>query len=337
MSPGPSIAIVIPAYDAAATLERVLPAARRAAGAGDLLVVDAGSGDATAERAAALGARVIRLARRAGPAEARNLGARSVDAEVVLFLDADCVPRADVVERVARAFSAEPDLVGLSGSYDDAPDHPGFFSRYMNLRHHCTHQLARREPASFWAGCGAVRRSAFLAAGGFDAERFPRPEIEDIELSVRLAAHGRTRLDPELQVKHLKRWTLRSVVETDVLRRAAPWARLILERGELPDDLNLRRSQRLAAALAPLALASVALAPAAALAGSGRWLAACAACVAASLAVSFDLVRCFARAGGPGFAAGAWLFHQVHLIYSAATFAVCALRHRWRPHGTGAA
>jgi hypothetical protein len=217
--------------------------------------------------------------------------------------------------------------VALCGSYDAHPPERNFFSLYMNLRHHYTHQRARREPATFWAGCGAVRREAFLRAGGFDAARYPRPEIEDIELAGRLRRLGSLRLDPDLQVTHLKRWTFRSVVETDLLCRALPWARLIRETGKLPDDLNLRRSQRVAAAVAPLALLALLLAPWAATTGRLALAAGCGAALAASLALSGGMVAFFARSVGPSFAIRAWLFHQVHLVYSALAFAVAG----WAP------
>jgi len=320
----PSVAVVVPAWDAADHLRRSLPATLRAAGGAGVLVVDAGSTDATSGVASALGARVLRLPRREGPALARNVGAQAVTAEVVLFLDADCVPHADVVERVRRAFQADPELVSLTGSYDPAPPAGNFFSQYMNLRHHHVHQGARREGATFWAGCGAVRRRVFLEVGGFDAVRYPRPQIEDIELGLRLRGRGRMRLDPDLQVTHLKRWTLRSVVETDVRARAIPWTRLVLETGRLPDDLNLRRSQRWAAALAPFALLGALGAPVAALAGRPLLAAASLCALLASLLVCADLVGCFWRRRGPGFALGGWLFHQVHLCYGAATFAALA-------------
>jgi GT2 family glycosyltransferase len=234
---------------------------------------------------------------------------------------------------VERAFSEAPDLVALFGSYDAEPPEPGFFSRYMNLRHHFTHQRGRGEASTFWAGCGAVRRSAFLAAGGFDAGRYPLPMIEDIELGLRLAPHGRIRLDPDLQVTHLKRWTLRSVVETDVLRRAVPWAELILESGRLPDDLNLRPRERVSAALAPFVLGAPLAAAALAWAGTPRLALLAALPVAASLWLQRDLLACFARAGGARFALGGWLFHQVHLVYAAATMAACSLRHALRRVG----
>jgi GT2 family glycosyltransferase len=330
------LAVVVPAYQAACFLVRSLPALRRAAPDLPIVVVDAGSSDETGSIARELGATTVRLPEREGPAGARNAGVKAVAAEVVLFVDADCVLHDDAIARVREAFRAEPELVGLCGSYDARPPERNFFSLYMNLRHHYTHQRARREPASFWAGCGAVRRDAFLRAGGFDATRYPRPEIEDIELAVRLRRQGRLRLDPDLQVTHLKRWTFRSVVETDLLRRALPWARLIRQTGELPDDLNLRLAERLAAGVAPLALLALPLGPWALASGRPFLAAACAAALATSVALAGGMLACFTRQAGVSFAARAWLFHQLHLVYSALVFASVAwLRRSRAPQRSG--
>jgi glycosyltransferase involved in cell wall biosynthesis len=324
------LAIVIPAYNAEHFLPQSLSAAVAAARGRTVLVVDAGSDDGTARRAETLGARVLRLEHRAGPAEARNAGARAVDAEVVLFLDADCVAHFDLVGRVLTAFAAEPGLVSVTGSYDDDPPERNFASSYMNLRHCWTHQRARRERSGFWAGCGAVRREAFLRAGGFDEQRYPVPMIEDIELGLRLARLGMTRLDPRLQVRHLKRWTLRSVVLTDIRRRAIPWSELILETGSMPDDLNLRRSQRFAAVLAPWVLLALPILPWAVATRRRELVAACAAAIVLAVALNLDLLRFFAKRRGRLFAVAAFVFHQVHLVYSAATLAGCTLRFRLR-------
>lgn len=322
-----SVAVVMPAYEAAHLLSRTLPAAIAAARGADVIVVDPGSSDDTAAVAEKLGARVHRLGRRAGPAEARNAGVELTDADVVLFVDSDCEAAADVVDITRRAFAGAPDLASLTGSYDDRPADEGFFSLYMNLRHHFTHQRARREPATFWAGCGAVRRETFARVGGFDAERFPRPMIEDIELGSRLGEHGRTVLDPDLQVKHLKAWSCVDVIRTDIFSRAVPWTRLILEGAGLPDDLNLRLSQRIAAALAPLALLSLVALPVLAVVAP-VWCAVPAVILLASFVLSGDLLAFFARARNPAFAVLAVLFHQVHLTYSAVTFALVTFAHK---------
>lgn len=320
--------VVMPAYQAAGLLDRTLGAVMAALRGGRAIVVDPGSSDGTAERARALGATVIELGRRAGPAEARNVGVQSSDADVVLFIDSDCVAHADVVERVGRAFAERPDLVSLTGSYDDTPEDPGFFSLYMNLRHHHVHQHARQENATFWAGCGAVRRETFLRIGGFDAQRYPRPMIEDIELGGRLAEHGRTALDPQLHVKHLKRWTLRSVVTTDVFCRAVPWTKLILERGQLPNDLNLAFTQRLAAVVAPVFLLALVGSPAWITAFGSAALTAIGVLALLALVLNFGLFAFFTRKRHVMFAVFAWLFHQVHLTYSLVTFAWLKLTYR---------
>lgn len=321
----------MPAYNAAHLLGRSLTAAIVAAKGAPVIVVDPGSTDDTAEVARRIGARVIRLDKRAGPAHARNVGVKEVDTDVVLFIDSDCVAHPDVVDRVAEAFR-DDELVSLTGSYDDHPPEQNFFSLYMNLRHHFTHQRANTESASFWAGCGAVRRTVYEAIGGFDAEQFPMPMIEDIELGLRLRKKGKTRLDPALHVTHLKKWTLRSVISTDIKNRAIPWTRLILATGEMPNDLNLRLSQRVAAALAPFALGGMAVAPPLLLTGILAPVGAAALAPAAVSAVMHaDMIGWCNQARGPSFAARFWAFHQVHLVYSAATYVLCNVEHRVRP------
>jgi len=329
-----SVAAVMPAYNAATLLPTTLPALMTAAAAvgARVLVVDPGSDDGTPEVAESLGVEVLRLHRRAGPAEARNEGCERVDADVVLFVDSDCVAQPDVAQKVRDAFSADPSLVALTGSYDDSPPHQGFFSQYMNLRHHRTHQIAQREDATFWAGCGAVRLDAFRAVGGFDAAQFPRPMIEDIELGMRMREIGATRLDPDLQVTHLKNWTARSVVVTDIRQRAVPWSRLIHATGGLPNDLNLRHSQRLAALFALPAVLSVPALPVLLLTAP-VWAAVPAVVLLVALLLNLDLVRFFARRRGLAFAFFGWLFHQIHLFYSAVTFVLVGASARLRPAG----
>ncbi len=331
MAVPPTLAIVMPAYQAVREVASSVPAALRAleqGGGGELVVVDPASTDGTGDAAERLGARVVRLPQREGPAHARNTGVAGVDADVVVFVDSDCVAHEDVVERVRAAFAADETLVSLTGSYDEHPPHRGFASLYMNLRHHYTHQHAEREGASFWAGFGAVRREAFLAVGGFDAARFPLPMIEDIELALRLQPLGRTALDPRLQVTHLKRWTIASVIRTDVFSRALPWSKLIVDSGEMRNDLNLRTSQRVAAAVAPLALAGALVLPFVFWALPPIQSLVALASVLLGLALNAGMAAFFARRGGLAFAAFGWLFHQLHLTYSAAVFAYVLLTHR---------
>jgi glycosyltransferase involved in cell wall biosynthesis len=222
----------------------------------ECIVVDDGSTDHSAQVAAAFGAQVLCRAHSGGPAAARNLGAASASGDWLLFLDADVVPHPDLLVRLNALLSQEPHLAACFGSYDDQPAAPGLVSQFRNLLHHFTHQNGCPEARTFWAGCGAIRRDIFLAHRGFD-ESYRDASIEDIELGARLTAAGhRILLSPDLQVRHLKRWTLRSMVSTDVFHRALPWARLIFRQGETPNDLNTRWSQRFSALFAWLFLAA---------------------------------------------------------------------------------
>jgi cellulose synthase/poly-beta-1,6-N-acetylglucosamine synthase-like glycosyltransferase len=328
MSDLPSICIVMPAYNAAHLLPISLKAAIAAAGDNKVVVVDPGSTDNTADVAREMGAEVIRLPKQAGPAHARNVGTKTVDTDIVVYIDSDCVAHPGIIERIQEAFAANSNLVSLTGSYDDTPPERNFASLYMNLRHHFVHQRAKTTGASFWAGLGAVRRDVYERLGGFDADKYPMPMIEDIELGLRLQKEGDTALDPTLHVTHLKKWSVQGVVATDINCRARPWSELIMESGEMPNDLNLHWTQRMAAAIAPFVLLGLVSAPVAALLGQWLLVGALLTPAAISLVMHKDFIAFFAASAGLSFAVRGWLFHQVHLTYSAAVFAMVAGKYR---------
>ena len=232
----PSLSAVVPATDRPRSLSRCVEAIREASDAPEEVVV-------------------VEACELPGPAAARNDGAHRAGGDVLVFVDADVLPHADAFERIRRAFESSPGLVAVFGSYDDAPEARGTVSTFRNLLHHHVHQQAAGRVTTFWAGLGAVRRNAFLDVGGFDAERYRTASIEDIDLGVRLARIGEIRLDPQLLGTHLKRWTLRSMILTDFLRRGLPWTFLLLRERTGTQALNLGWRHRLSA-LACLAFAA---------------------------------------------------------------------------------
>lgn len=224
----PYLSVIVPVRDGGVAFERCLSALKASAGNDfELIVVDDGSLDDSGAKALASGARVIRSPHPRGSGAARNLGAESARGEWLLFVDADCEVGPHTLATAASA-ARTGDGDALFGSYDDAPAAAGLVARYKNLFHHYVHQSSAASAHSFWAGCGAVRRAAFLAVGGFDERRFPRPSIEDIEMGYRLADAGyRIRFQPDLTVKHLKAWTLAGLIRSDVLDRGVPWTELM--------------------------------------------------------------------------------------------------------------
>ncbi len=299
---------------------------------GEIIVVIDGGREGAARRDAAAGARVIALDAPSGPAAARNAGARAACGNVLLFVDSDVAVRPDLAGRVAAAFDADPDLAALMGSYDDEPADRRFLSQYRNLLHHYVHQTGREEASTFWCGCGAIRRDAFLESGGFDPG-FSGAMIEDIEFGYRLRAAGRRiRLRKDLQVTHLKRWTAWSMLRTDVFSRAVPWTRLVLRSRVMPDDLNLRRGARASVALAAALAASLAWA-----AWQPWSLAAAAAAAAGILALNAGFYRFLWRKRGPRFAVAAVPWHWLYFACAGTGFligagleAAAAIRAAWR-------
>jgi glycosyltransferase involved in cell wall biosynthesis len=312
------MSVIVPVHGNARELSECVAALRRDAGiATEIIVVDDASPDDAARVGERFGARVIRLERNSGPAAARNHGAGAAHGAVLFFVDADVIVAPGAIERVARTFAAYPDVAAVFGSYDSKPRARGLVSQYRNLLHHFMHQTGNREASTFWAGCGAIRRAAFEAVGGFDPQRFPRPSIEDIELGVRLRRAGyRILLDPDLQGTHLKRWTLATAVRTDVFSRALPWSRLVLETRDIPNDLNLRRSQRLCGALVALAGLGLAVSP---IHRQGLLVAAGAA--AAVVLLNRDLFAFFARQRGLAFAGACVPLHLLYYLYSSLSYA----------------
>jgi hypothetical protein len=193
-------------------------------------------------------------------------------------------------------------------------------SQFRNLLHHYIHQHGDPEASTFWAGCGAVRREVFQSVGGFDVNLV----LEDIELGYRLRQHGfRILLDPELQVKHAKVWTLRSMIRTDILLRAVPWAKLILRTRTAPGTLNLRPAQRWSVALTGLVLVLVVASPVAPF-----LLLPAGAAVIGILTLNANFYRFLCEVRGIPFAlAGVFL----HLLY----FTSCGLGAVWTLLGGG--
>jgi len=316
MSAPLQLSVIVPAYNAMASIRQALEAAASSDLARErfeLILVDDGSTDETSLVGAEYCDRVIRLSGRPhGPAYARNRAAELARGEVLVFVDADVIVHRDALSRIVARFASDPDLASVFGSYDDTPSDPGFVSQYRNLLHHYVHQLGHGNAETFWAGLGAIRRRVFLEAGMFDEWHYGRPEIEDIELGRRLRRKGyRILLDPAIQGTHLKRWTFRNTLTSDFRHRGVPWMWLMLMEGGPGNaqTLNVRRREKVLVALTALGMVT----PVAAVVLRAWWPLGVAAGVAAGILVSnFGFYRFLLKARGPLFATGVL---PLHLLY----------------------
>lgn len=307
----------MPVYNSAAELSSCLAALAKSDYSDfDVLVVDDGSTEPIRSIVEEHGFGYIRIDGPGGPARARNFGAKKVTGEYLVFIDADCCVHKDTLRLIAASFKEQNSLDALVGSYDEAPAKQNFISQYKNLFHHYVHQRADGVIGTFWSGCGAIRRELFNNFGGFDENRYRRPAIEDIELGTWLTAAGyKIVLNRNITVKHLKRWTLWSLLKTDIFDRGIPWTRLMLRAGALANTLNVKPMQRLSVALAYSTLMLVI----AALIWQPIWLVATVSATAVTL-LNLDFYRFFRTRTGWLFTLAVVPFHWLYFWYCGFSF-----------------
>ena len=166
-----------------------------------------------------------------------------------------------------------------------------------------------------------MRRTVFEMVGGF-GETYRTSSIEDIEIGYRLKGAGyRIKLVKSLQVTHWKRWTLSSIVLTDVFCRALPWTALMLSHHRTLNDLNLQMSGRISTLLAGTMVVGVGVAL------RWRWaIVIVGLAMMGLLALNHRLYRWFIKKRGLFFSLRAIPLHWAYFLYSGLTFGAGALR-----------
>lgn len=204
----PSLTVVIPVHNSSDTLEQVVtPVLRELRRDDRIMAVDDRSDDSSVEVLKRLGVPVLRSQRRPGAAGTRNAGGFASQTGWILFLDSDAVPPPGWREALENAMSRGDAVQAVYGPR--APGR-GAATFYKNYYYH--HTFTRRIRGPYIKGCGtfffAVGRKTFEDLHGFD-ENIAGATIEDADFSERLWARGgRIVIAPEIQVFHLRRYTL---------------------------------------------------------------------------------------------------------------------------------
>lgn len=194
------LSVVIPAFNASATLGAAVDSAF-AAGADEVIVVDDGSTDVTADVAHRRGARV-QSQPNSGASVARQTGLRAASGRYVVLLDADDVLVPDGVRASVKVLDDEPRAVAAGGTVSGVwPD--GSVREWPPKYREISRDVILRAGFGPWPPGGAVIRRAALAVA--DA-RLPPPlhtrYAEDFELFLRLAATGAMVRHPEVALRY---------------------------------------------------------------------------------------------------------------------------------------
>lgn len=209
------VSVVIPVYRdgaraasvASAVLEQVLPTGWSV----EVIVVDDGSDDETPAQLAACNApriRTLQLPRNLGRSGARNAGVEMTRGEIVLFMDCDCVPATDGLV-IAHIHALSTGAVASTGNV--CGEGSGFWNRYQIAA--SARRKRQHQAGVVYSGSSqnlAVRRSSFVAAGGFDTG-YRRYGFEDRDLLLRLAELGPVAWADKAEVRHLDTLSLTQI------------------------------------------------------------------------------------------------------------------------------
>ncbi|MBI4317622.1 MAG: glycosyltransferase family 2 protein [Chloroflexi bacterium] len=236
------MSVIIPVHNGEQTLEECLRAVFQSDYPRfEVIVVDDRSTDRSTAIAGEFPCHLVRSERRGGAAEARNVGARKSQGEVLFFTDCDVFVQHDTIGKLITQLREQPASSAVFGSYTAETRSSNFFSRYKNLVHHFTHQTACEDATTFWAGCGAIEDGAFFGVGGFDPADTDGADVEDIALGYRLVRAGhKIRVARDAQVIHAKHYTFVGLLRSDVMHRAVPWTKLMIQQRIWRNDLNTR-------------------------------------------------------------------------------------------------
>jgi rSAM/selenodomain-associated transferase 2 len=205
------VSVIIPALNEAGTIAATARSAREA-GAGEVIVVDGGSGDGTPD-AARTAADVV-IPSPPGRARQMNAGARAASGAILLFLHADTTIPGGAIESVRKAVERDGFLGGaFSVRLAVSPSAPPL--RRASLRLTARMIGVRAQLFRAYTGDQAIflRRDVFEKIGGYPEI----PLMEDVELSRRLSRRGRTVLLSLPVTTSARRWETHGTLRTILL------------------------------------------------------------------------------------------------------------------------
>ncbi len=198
------LSIIVPAYNAEKTIGYCLDSLLEQDYNGDyeVIVVDDGSSDSTPDIVAKY--ERVKLVRQsnAGPAVARNMGAKEARGEIIFFTDSDCMPENNWISEMLRPFK-DKGVVGVKGRYKTRQKE--ISARFVQMEYEDKYSyMLKSDYIDFIDTYSAgFRKDVFLELKGYDTD-FPVACAEDVDLSFRLSKKGyKMVFNPNAVVYHL--------------------------------------------------------------------------------------------------------------------------------------
>jgi peptidoglycan/xylan/chitin deacetylase (PgdA/CDA1 family) len=219
------ISVVIPAFNEEKLLPRCLESLRNQdyEGVYEIIVVDNGSIDSTADIARKFGANVVSCSEKKSVFYARQIGADAACGDIIAQADADTVYPRDWLQLIANQFASHPEAVAVSGRfiYRDPP----WWAKFEYFLRHGVNRLTTAlfgRPLVASGATFAFRRRAFLSVNGYRGLSY---SPDQYGISGRLSKMGRVLYDKKLCVSTSSRSVQKPIllIIMDVLVHLDRW------------------------------------------------------------------------------------------------------------------
>lgn len=198
------ISVIIPAFNATATITKCLKALdRQTFKPAEVIIVDDGSKDGLESEIDCVRPKlkirnlIILKQNHKGPSQARNLGAKKACGEILAFIDSDCIPPRNWLKNFISAFT-DAEVGAVGGGYSAGIDN-SFWQRFSYEELLFRRRKRGKFVTTLLANNMACRNSCFWQAGGFP-EHYP--VCEDMFLAYQIARHHKILWLKDNGIKH---------------------------------------------------------------------------------------------------------------------------------------
>jgi len=213
------ISVIIPIRDGKHTLRFCLDSLKKSElPPSEVIVVDDCSREDCSDLVRSYGFKFLRVDRPQEAENARNMGAEMAKGDILVFTDCDMVIQPDALGRIRKSLS-NLHYAAISGVCTPENDQRNLAARYKNLWLYYSYASSPKDFDYWISSIGAVRKDAFFSVKGFCTSFQNKYGGGDLEFGRRLKKAGwRIRLDTKIQGKHLKRYSLWSLLKNDYSR-----------------------------------------------------------------------------------------------------------------------
>ena len=161
-----NFSVIVPAYNASRTIGSCLGAIFNSDFKDfEVVVIDDASNDSTVDIAKKFPCRIVKMEKRLGTHNIRNMAKNESRYDTLVYVDSDILVKSDTLSKIQRSFREEPDLAAVVGVLSKEHPNNGYFSQYKNLYMHYTLNKCPRYVDFIYGSIYAIKKNIFRSVG----------------------------------------------------------------------------------------------------------------------------------------------------------------------------